>query len=454
MADPIRVAPGPRGHWLWGSLPQFRDDPIHALQDPWRAYGDVVRLRFGPKRVHLLVHPDHVRHVLQENNKNYGKQTIGFAKLRKLLGNGLLTSEGEFWLRQRRIAQPAFHRQRIAGFGGAMVRATSEMLARWQPGATLDIAAEMMALTLRIVGQTMLSADVSHEAGTVGNAITWLLEDFNVRIKSAIDWPLMIPTRSNRRFLRERAALDRVVNGIIEERRKPGAAQPEDLLSMLMAARDEETGGAMDDRQLRDEILTVFLAGHETTANALTWTFYLLSQNPDAEARLASELSHVLAGRAPGLEDLARLPWTRAVVDEAMRLYPPAWMITRSVTGDDVVGGYRLPAGSLVFLVPHLTHRHPAFWPEPERFDPERFTAEKAAQHPRFAYFPFGGGPRQCIGNSFALMEAQLLLATIGQRWRLSLAPGHPVALEPLITLRPRHGMKMVLQRVASAAAA
>jgi cytochrome P450 len=434
-----KPAPGPRGHPVLGSLPAVRRDPLKVFLESFRDYGDVVRFRFGPMIGHLVSSPAGANHILAENNKNYGKQTRGYESLRYVLGNGLLTSEGDFWKRQRRIAQPAFHRQRIGGFAQAMVRAASEAAARFesQRGQVIDVADEMMRLTLRIVGETLLGHDPSGNASEVSSALSFLLAMVNQRTSRVIFFGRpILPTPENFRIRRSLATLDAIVHRIIAERReRPG----DDLLSMLMEATDESTGEKMDDRQLRDEAMTILLAGHETTANALTWTWLLLSRYPAALRELRQELSNVLGGRPPILEDLPRLRFTKMVIEESMRLYPPAWIIARSVAETDEIGGYQIPAGSIVFVSPYVVHRHPKFWQDPEGFDPRRFENEK----PRGAYFPFGGGPRMCIGNGFATMEAELVLATIAQRVRFELQPGHPVVLDPSITLRPRHGMKM-----------
>jgi cytochrome P450 len=434
-----KPAPGPRGHPVLGSLPAVRRDPLKVFLESFRDYGDVVRFRFGPMIGHLVSSPAGANHILAENNKNYGKQTRGYESLRYVLGNGLLTSEGDFWKRQRRIAQPAFHRQRIGGFAQAMVRAASEAAARFesQRGQVIDVADEMMRLTLRIVGETLLGHDPSENASEVSSALSFLLAMVNQRTSRVIFFGRpILPTPENFRIRRSLATLDAIVHRIIAERReRPG----DDLLSMLMEATDESTGEKMDDRQLRDEAMTILLAGHETTANALTWTWLLLSRYPAALRELRQELSDVLGGRPPILEDLPRLRFTKMVIEESMRLYPPAWIIARSVAETDEIGGYQIPAGSIVFVSPYVVHRHPKFWQDPEGFDPRRFENEK----PRGAYFPFGGGPRMCIGNGFATMEAELVLATIAQRVRFELQPGHPVVPDPSITLRPRHGMKM-----------
>ncbi len=442
-------APGPHGLPLIGNFFDVRRDPIGTFTRAADAHGDVVRFRFGPVEAHLVTSAEGVRHVLQDNARNYGKQSRGFIKLRDMLGQGLLTSEGDFWLRQRRIAQPAFHRDKIAGFAEAMVRAGEEAVARLSDAASLgvpvDLSAEMMRVTLRIVAETLLGADMRSEAHAVGEALGTALEITRLRTMDPLGIPLWVPTLRNRRFLAARAILDGIVHRTIEARRRSGQTRS-DLLGMLMDARDEETGEGMNNAQLRDEVMTIFLAGHETTANALTWTFYLLSRHPEARERLFAEVDGILQGRAPTLADLPRLPYARRVLDEAMRLFPPAFTMGRSVVDDDEILGYRIPSGTLVFVSPYATHRHRRYWPNPEGFDPERFLPGPSAERPRFSYFPFGGGPRLCIGQGFALLEAHLLLALLASRLCLDLAPGHVVAAEPHITLRPRGGMPMYVR--------
>jgi len=433
-------APGLRGHPILGSLPRARRDPIALFMDSFRDYGEVVRFRFGSMVGHLVSSPAGVNHVLAENNKNYGKQTRGYRNLRRVLGNGLLTSEGETWKRQRRIAQPAFHRQRIAGFAQAMVRAAEDAAADLESrrGLEIDMHHEMMRLTLRVVGETLLAYDPTDAADEVGAALAYLLAIANERTSRILDLPPLVPTRENLRFRRALATLDDVVLRMIAERRKsPGDRG--DLLSMLIESRDAETGEAMDDRQLRDEAMTILLAGHETTANALTFTWLLLSRYPAAFRELRSELQRVLGGRSPQVDDLPRLTLTRRILQESMRLYPPAWIIARSVIAPDEIAGYQIPARSVLFISPYVVHRHPGLWEDPEGFDPERFADEP----PRGAYLPFGGGPRMCIGNAFATLEAELVLATLAQRLRFDLVPGGGVELEPSITLRPQNGIRM-----------
>jgi cytochrome P450 len=437
------VAPGPRGNFFLGSLPAVRRDPLRLFFQAFRDYGDVVRFTFGPVVLHLVVSPAGAQRILAENNKNYGKQTKGFKNLRYVLGNGLLTAEGELWKRQRRIAQPGFHRQRIAAFAQTMVRAAEDCAERLlsRRGRTLDISAEMSRLTLRIVGETLLGHDPSDAADEVGNALAYLLHVANDRTARIIELPPGLPTRENRRFRKAKQILDSVVLRIIHERRqKPGDRG--DLLSMLMEAKDAETGESMDDQQLRDEAMTIFLAGHETTAMAMTFAFLCLARAPAVARELREELSTALGGRSPTLDDLPKLRFNKMVLQEALRLYPPAWLISRSVEGPDQIGGFDLPAGSIAFVAPYITHRHPRFWEDPEAFDPRRFEREP----PRGAYYPFGAGPRQCIGSAFAMMEGELVLATLVQRLRLELAPGAPVELDPSITLRPKGGLAMTVR--------
>lgn len=460
-APPARAAPGAGrdappealGSPLLGVIPALRADAPGFLLRRRAELGDVFSFRIGPRRRLFVAHPDAIERVLVGNNANYRKHSV-YRKLRPLLGDGLLTSDGQRWLRQRRLIQPVFHRRRIAAFGEAMTASTRALLGgRWaraaEEGRPLDVAAEMMRLTLTIVGRTLFSADVSGDAETVGRALSVSLRHANGRMRALVDLPERVPTPANRRFLRSRRALDALVYGLIAERRRQGlATAPNDLLTLLLEAGDGAEGAErMSDRQIRDEAMTLFLAGHETTANALAWAFLLLARHPAERRRLEAELDGVLGGRVPTAEDLGDLQRTERVVKEAMRLYPPAWAIgRRSLTGD-VLGGYAVPGGTDVLISAYVTHRHPELWEDPEGFDPDRFLPERSADRHRFAYLPFGGGPRQCIGNGFAMMEATLVLATVAQRYRLALVPGSEVALEPTVTLRPRHGLPMRLER-------
>jgi cytochrome P450 len=362
-----------------------------------------------------------------------------YNRLRDTLGNGLLTSEGAFWLRQRRLAQPAFHHQRVRAMADTMIDCTAQMLDRWAAvaarGGTIRVVDEMMAVTQAIIVRTMFSTDLGETAEIVNR--TWPI--INRRIGEtfwATKLETSLPLPANRRFRRALAELDGVVYRIIAGRRG-GRGEHDDLLAMLLSARDEETGAGMTDRQLRDEVMTMLLAGHETTSLALSWTYYLLARHPEVEARIADEVDRVVGGSRPSFAHLERLTTTRQAIEESLRLYPPAWGFSRQAIADDEIGGYRVPKGSLAFVIPFVVHRRPAWWPDPERFDPDRFTPERDAARPRFAYFPFGGGPRGCIGNQFAMMEAQLIVAAVAQRFRVAVVPGQEVRAEPLITLRP-----------------
>jgi cytochrome P450 len=445
-----RLAPLFPGWPVVGALPALQRDLLGTFERAARL-GDVVRFQLFHRTGHLLVHPDAVKHVLVDEHRKYGKQTRGYDTLRLVLGQGLVTSEGELWRRQRRIAQPAFHHARLVNFGERMVRAGEQLLERWAApaarGEALELDRAMMQVTLQIVGECLLSVDLSDESDVVGSAVGTMLRQSVRRITRPLrSPPLSLPTPGNRRFLRARAALDEVVYGIIRERRaRPSEAV--DLLAMFLEARDEETGEGMNDQQLRDEVITMVTAGHETTANALTWTFYLLGRNPEARSRLEAELDAVLAGRAPTVAELGALPYTEAVLKESMRLFPPVWMIGRSAQQPDEVGGYAIPAGSMMFLSPWITQHDARFFPEPARFRPERFLAPEAERIPRFAYFPFASGPRVCIGNGFAMMEARLLLALIAQRYRMQLVEGQAVVSEAAVTLRPRDGLRVMLER-------
>jgi cytochrome P450 len=442
-----RRVPGPRSLSPLGHVQAMQRDALGFMMRLREQYGDVARFRVFIWQSYLLSHPDHVKHVLQDNNRNYHKGIL-YQFLKPVVGEGLLTSEDNFWRRQRRIAQPAFHRKTVAGLASAMTEETDEMLSRWsgraRSGETFDLLADLMALTLEIVSRTMLSTDVASEAAAVRESVALLRDHVAYRAFHIFTLPEGFPTPRNRRFARALATVDGIVYGMIEQRRS-GEVNADDLLSMLLHATDEETGESMSDKQLRDEVMTIFLAGHETTANALAWTLSLLSQHPDVEERLADEVDRVLSGRTPEVADLPNLPYTKMVIEESLRLYPPAYAFARRALEEDEIAGYRIPKGGGVLVSPWVTHRHPAFWDEPERFDPERFSAERTASRPRYAYFPFGGGPRQCIGNEFALMESQLVLAMIAQRFRLRVAPGHTAEPEPLITLRPKGALPMTV---------
>ncbi|MBO0726077.1 MAG: cytochrome P450 [Blastocatellia bacterium] len=447
MATPIRsvLPPGPSPLIPAVNFFAFRRDPIKFLTGLANRYGDVVRFKVGPLPFVMVGNPDYIRDILVTNHKNFMKGE-GLQRGKRLIGEGLLTSEGEFHLRQRRLAQPAFHRQRIASYAATMVEYSARACDGWRAGETRDVARDMTRLTLAIAGKTLFDADVEGEADEIGEALSAAIELFNRLTLPFAQSLERLPLPATRRFKKARERLDATVYRIINDRRASGEDRG-DLLSLLIQARDEDgDGSGMTDRQLRDESLTILLAGHETTANALTWTWYLLSQHPEIETRFHAEVDDVLKGELPDAEDFPRLPYTEMVFAEAMRLYPPAWVIGRRALGDYQINGYAIPARTILLLSPYLIHHDARFFPDPFRFDPERWTPEARESRPKFSYFPFGGGPRVCIGESFAWMEGSLVLATIAQRFRMRLAPGHPVEMRPMVTLRPKYGMRMVLE--------
>ncbi len=421
------------------------DAPGH-LADMAREHGDIVELRAaGRELTYLVSHPEDVREVLVSNQRNFKKGRF-LERARMLLGDGLLTSEGDVHRRQRRMIQPEFHRQHIARYGDAMVALTARRTARWQDGQRVDMYPEMAALTLAIAGATLFGAEVEHEAAEIATALD---ETFTTFMRTFYlpfgDVMLRLPLPSSRRFW---ASADRLlwsVNRLIAQRRSTPADRP-DLLSLLLRVRDTEgDGGGMSDQQVRDEVLTFFLAGHETTANALSWTWYLLAQHPGVADQVAAE-SRALGGRPLTADDYAALPYTRMVLAESMRLYPPAWAIARRSLGPCEIGGYPIPTDALVVTAPWVVHRDPRWWPDPGRFDPERWR-EPDPDRPKFAYFPFGGGARMCIGEHFAWLEGVLVLASVAREWRMTLPPGTTVRTHASITLRPRGGVPMILER-------
>ncbi len=445
--DKLKSIPGPRGLPLLGVMPALRRDRLQFVLDMATQYGDVVKFKVLNISLIQVNHPDAIQHVLQDNNKNYHKGFEAFPTLEMTLGHGLLTNEGESWLKQRRLMAPVFHQRNIERMGEMMTRRALEMFeTRWtsaaRHGETLNVAGEMMSLTLDIVTDALFSSSVSAQANAVGQAVSVLLQDVTLRF----DFPFYprpnIPTPHNRAYTRSVKELNNIIYGFIRERREHPNGH-HDLLQLLLDAQDQESGEGMNDKQLRDELITLFIAGHETTANLLAWTFYLLSQHPEVEARLHNEIDSVLNGRTPTANDLHNLSYTRRVLDETLRLYPPAWIINRTNLADDELCGYKIPARSFLAISPFVMHRHPAYWDNPAKFDPDRFLPERAKQYHRYIYFPFGGGPRLCIGKGFAQVEAQLILAALAQRCRLTLAENARVEMQAVATLRPKGGLFM-----------
>ncbi|MBX2999065.1 MAG: cytochrome P450 [Caldilineaceae bacterium] len=417
-------APGPKGLPILGNVLRFGNEKniLFHFIDLWREYGDVAHVKLGSQHIYVVVEPEHVHHVLVKNPNNYIKGN-GYTGFRLLVGQGLVTSDGDLWRNQRRLMQPSFTPKSIVQFFDMMVETTERMLERWNPspdlamrgGSVLHIDAQMMRLTMSIISKAIFGVDLGVEAAEVGEAFHDAFAFVTARTMSAVALPLSLPLPAHRRFQRSLQIIDDFVGRQIAS----GRGQSGDtLLSILLQARDEETGERMSERQLRDEVVTLFLAGFETTARSLTWGWYLLSRNPDVQERLIAEVDAVLGGRLPSVDDLFRLSYTHRVVDETLRLYPPTALLGRQIVADDQIGDYRVQAGGIVMLVPYLTHRLPSVWPDPERFDPERFRPEIAAR-PKSAYIPFISGPRICLGNNFALMEMTLAFALTAQRYRL-----------------------------------
>src|SRR5882762_3806041 len=438
--------PGPKGSPIMGVMREFNRDSLGFIERARSEYGDVVWMRFLYVPALFLYHPDDVEYVLTTNPKNFIKSmSLRSIFFQRLVGNGLLTSQGEEWKRARRLSSPAFHRERVASYAQVMVDYPQRLAAKWREGETRDIHPEMMRLTLEIVVQCLFSADVSSDVDEVGATLKELVKPF--ASQATLGWILnnRLPTPAHLRFHALAKRIDNVVYRIISERRASGEDKG-DLLSMLLAARDED-GSQMNDRQLRDEVNTLFLAGHETTALTMAWSWYLLGINPEVEKKFHAELDEVLGGRAPTMADLSRLKYTEQIAKECMRLYPPAYGLGREAINDCEIGGYRVPAGTQVFMFQWATQRDSRFYDEPQAFRPERWTEDFVEQLPKYAYFPFGAGPRVCIGASFAMMEIILCLAAIGQKFRLELDRDIPVSIYPAMSLRPKDGIKVVVKR-------
>ena len=436
------------------SLLQFmrvlRDNSLATYRH--EAYSaDVLERRLFWKRTFFVNEPGAIKHILLDNAANYHKTEITRRLLEPGLGRGLLTSEGETWRRHRRIMAPAFDHRSIVSYAPIMTEIAERLVAEWDrrpEGTELDVAAAMMHATLHIISRTMFSSDSDDIVDIVEKGVERYQAEVRPGLADLLELPVWL-SRLGSAHHPERiyTEFDRAIDRLLAARERDTASQPKDLLARLIAARDEETGGGMSAGEVRNQVVTIFMAGHETTALALTWTWYLLSQHPAVEAKLHAELEAVLGGRTPRHDQLGQLPYTRMVIEEAMRLYPPAHTLSRTAMGEDEVLGRRIPKGAQIMIVPWLLHRNPRLWQDPERFDPERFAPDRAASRPRFAYIPFGAGPRICIGAAFAMAEAMLILATVAQRYRLRLKAGFPVEPQGLITLRPRHGMRMIAER-------
>ena len=435
------IPPGPRGQPLIGNMREFAGDVLGYHERLRAEYGPVVKLKLGSRVIYAVNEPELIHTVLVTNHRNFIKHSFFWRHVTAIFGRGLITNEGESWLRQRRLTAPAFHRERVLGYGNTMVDYTERMLADWRAGDVRNVHHDMMALTLEIVAKVLFDADVASDVQSVAHAFDAATDEIAARFRRPLFIPDWVPLPGNLRYRAGVKMLDKLVYRIIAEHHDSGASG-DDLLSMLMQVRDED-GSAMTDEQLRDEAVTLLLAGHETTALALSWTWYLLALNPAVQGRLAEELHTVLGGRAPTPADLPALRYTESVINESMRLFPPAYGIGREAVEACELGPYHVPKGTTIFISPWILHRDARWYEEPLAFRPERWHDGLAERLPRYAYMPFGGGPRICIGSGFAMMEAVLLLATIGRRFRLRPVNDAPVVPFPTITLRPRGGVTL-----------
>jgi cytochrome P450 len=450
MVGQDSFGPGPRQWFPGSSLWSLHRDPLAYMAGLQERYGDLVHWRIGPQDVVMVARSDLARDVLVTHHRSF-KKGPGFERAQIVLGKGLLTSEGDFHLRHRRMIQPAFHRRSVAAYGDIMVTEAAQLRDGWQAGATVDVADEMMRVTLAIVSRALFGHSVEHEAATIGEAITRVGGFFDYLVIALLPLLLRTPLPAVRHFKRGCAELDAATLRVIASRRDGTVAPDGDLLSILLAARDLEGDQAgLTDAEVRDEVVTLITAGHETTANALNWLWYLLARHPEIERRMHDEIDTVLGGRLPTAEDMERLGYVEMVLLEAMRLYPPAWGIERRALRDQEIGGCLIPADAVVLMPTFIMNRDERFFPAPLRFDPERFAPEAVAGRPRHAFLLFGGGPRQCIGNAFALLEGVLIVSVLAQRWRLRLAPGQVVTTQPTVTLRPKGGLPMTVERRAA----
>ena len=445
---PRKTIPGPRGLPILGVMPEMVSDMLGLFTNTAREFGGIAQFKLLNSTYFLITNPDYVKYILQDNYKNYIRgRSVETGRV--LLGNGLPLIDGDFWLRERRLLQPAFHRERLAALTSTAAGVIDSFIRKWeknaQTGQPLDLDDEMMRLTLTVIIKSMFSADIDNKIEALSHAFNVASKFMLWRSQQMWAPPLSVPIPRNVEYNRAFKVLNETIYPLITDARKN---PKDDLLGMLLAMRDEETGEGMTDRQARDEVVTIFFAGHETTAASMAWAFYLLSEHPEVEERVRDELQTVLNGRIPTSADLPKLTYTQRVIQEVLRLYPAAYLFAREAVKDDVIDGYPIPPKTLIFITPYITHRDTRYWPDPERFDPDRFEPEQVASRPRHIYYPFGEGPHVCIGNNFALMEMQLILAIALQRFRLKLVPNHPIALKPEATLRPKHGMKMTVEKI------
>ncbi|MDJ0516573.1 MAG: cytochrome P450 [Trichodesmium sp. MO_231.B1] len=445
----LNLPPGPKGYLLF-QLSQLQHQPIEYLGYMWQEYGDLVRLPIVPGlTLNLASHPDHAEHILSSHQERYGKPDLFLKSMNLVQGQGLFSSEGEVWLRQRRLMQPAFHQKQLVKLHNVILNCVESLLLEWSEkpeGEIIDIAAEMSRLTLKIVSSTLFSIDISSKTDKLGQSLRIALEYVYYRMNSPLALPLWMPTPRNLEFRQAKQTLDRLVLEIIQSRRQNPTEQ-NDLLSMLLAAQDEETGIGMSDRQLQDEVITLINAGHETTATALAWTWYLIGTHPDAMAQMQDEVKTVLNGNYPTIENLFQLEYTRRVFDESSRLCPIGLGMPRVALKDDEIQGYFIPKGTTFIIAQYFIFRHPDFWDNPEKFDPDRFLPEKVKQRPKFAFFPFGAGQHICIGKNLALMESTIILAAIMQKFHIQLVPNQSIEIDPRFSLRPKYGIKVRVRK-------
>jgi len=440
----------PNKHWFFKNSGQFANDVIDFMAECQKTHGDFCYIDLLINDINLVSSAEMAKYILQDNNKNYRKSLAYRISLKLMLGNGLLTSEGDFWRKQRRMAQPAFHRKKLAGFVDLMVNSSNQLIDRWRQnadsGRTFNIMPEMTSITAEVVAKALFSSDVSSLIGEINSAVSILNEFGMQRIKTLVRWPLWIPNKHNRTFKKHRNFLNKLILSIIEKRRNSNKTH-NDLLGMLMDVYDEETGEKMNDKQLLDECLTLFIAGNETSAMALTWAVWLLLQNPNAKQKIREEVNQVVGNERIGLEHVPQLSYTLAVINESMRMFPPAWLMGRETLAPDVINGYKVPAKRNVLISIYNIHYHKNYWDEPELFKPERFNKENMKAKPKYAFMPFGGGPRLCIGNNFALMEMQVILASLVRAFDFE-TETKSIEMEPLITLRPKGGLSIKVKNV------